>query len=352
MSNASGNEGTRAPAINRAEIERLRSRLLTHAVLLLIGLGTGAVALSYFDPDTIAPLRLTPHAARIGFLVLLSGFVALTIEKDRALKALAAQAEHRERMLDEARAQLVAKERASEAYVRAASLVRSRFLQTVSHELRTPLTSIMGYSLTLDKHWERLDDAVKRECARSIGEQGNRLTILVDRILEAARVELEGVTMKKVRHDVRRSAARALRYLTSTHAERVHLAVPSLAVVAEMDPFVVEQAVLNCVDNALRYTKGPVSVSLDGYRPTVRLVISDEGPGMDAAQLEQVTQPLAHPDVVRSGSGLGLHIVKTLVVDHGGTLRIKSGPEGTVVEISLPRWARTEATKQERVSAK
>lgn len=323
-----------------------------HAVVLLIGVGAAAVALSYFGPDTIAPLHVTPHAARIGFLALLIGFVGLTIERDRALKVLATQASHRDKMLAEAKAQLVAQERVSAAYVSAANLVRSRFLQTVSHELRTPLTSIMGYSLTLDKHWERLDDVVKRECARSIGEQGNRLKILVDRILEAARVELEGVTMRKVRHDVRRSATRALRFLPSTDAGRIHLAVPKLAVVAEIDPFVVEQAVLNCVDNALRYTKGSVNVSLDGYRPSIRLVISDEGPGMSALQLEKVTQPLAQPDVVRSGSGLGLHIVKTLVVDHGGTLQIKSGPEGTSVVISLPRWAGAEATAPERVTAK
>ena len=343
--------GTRAPA-TRAEIDLLRSRLLAHSVLLLIAVGAGAVALSYLGADVIAPLRLTPHAARIGFLALLIGFVALTIERDRALKHLSAQAEQREHLLAEAKVQLVAQERASEAYVRAASLVRSRFLQTVSHELRTPLTSIMGYSLTLDKHWERLDDQVKRECARSIGEQGNRLKILVERILEAARVELEGVTMKKVRHDVRRSASRALRYIPPTDAGRIQLAVPSLAVIADLDPFVVEQAILNCVDNALRYTKGPVTVSLDGYRPTVRLVIADEGPGMDAAQLKQITHPLTHPDAVRSGSGLGLHVVKTLVVDHGGRLKISSGPEGTRVEISLPRWVRTEATEPARVSAK
>ena len=343
---------TRSPRIDRAEIERLRSRLVIHAGVLLIGVGAGAVALSYLDPDTIAPLRVTPHAARIGFLALLVGFVGLTLERDRELKILAIEAEHRDRMLTEAKAQLIAQEHLSAAYVSAANLVRSRFLQTVSHELRTPLTSILGYSLTLDRHWERLDDAVKHESARAIGEQGNRLKILVDRILEAARVELEGVTMKKIRHDVRASASRALRYLPSTDAERIHLAVPKLAVVAEVDPFVVEQAILNCVDNALRYTKGSVNVSLDGYRPSIRLVISDEGPGMNAGQLEKVTQPLARPDVVRSGTGLGLHIVKTLVVDHGGRLQIMSGPEGTRVEISLPRWAGTETNQAARVIAK
>ncbi len=338
MNSAPSTGGTRGPGINRAEIERLRSRLLVQAVVLLVGVGAGAVALSYLGPSTAAPLRLTPSAARLGFLALLIGFAFLTLQRHRELRELGLQAERHESLLADVRAQLLAQERASDAYLQAANLVRSRFLQTVSHELRTPLTSILGYSLTLDKHWHRLGDQMKRECAHAIGEQGAKLGILVDRILEAARVELEGVTMKKVRHDVRGSAARALRYLSRDDVERVEVAHPARPLDAEIDPFVVEQAVLNCVDNSLRYTRGRVRVSLDQYRSSVRLVIADDGPGMNAAQLEQVTRPLAQPDSVRSGAGWGLHIVKTLVVDHGGKLQIRSGPEGTRVEISLPRW--------------
>ncbi|HEV3471799.1 MAG TPA: HAMP domain-containing sensor histidine kinase, partial [Actinomycetota bacterium] len=97
---------------------------------------------------------------------------------------------------------------------------------------------------------------------------------------------------------------------------------------------------------------GPVMVSVDGYRSSIRLVITDEGPGMNERQLRQVTQPLSQPDVVRSGSGLGLHIVKTLVVDHDGTLQINSGPQGTRVEISLPRWAQETAPPPLQAMAK
>jgi signal transduction histidine kinase len=235
------------------------------------------------------------------------------------------------------RAHLMAKDRASVAYLRAANIVKSRFLQTVSHELRTPLTSIIGYSSTLENHWTRLDEDMKLEFTRSIQEQGTRLKMLVERILEAARVELEGVTVRRIVHDVRRSVERAVASFPYDES-RLDVAMPDAEVNGEMDPFVIEQAVQNLVDNALRYTTGPVRVSLDGYRNSVVISVEDTGPGMAAADLQLVRQPLMRVDEnIQSGTGLGLHIVATLVADHGGTLEIRSGDEGTTALVKLPR---------------
>jgi K+-sensing histidine kinase KdpD len=238
------------------------------------------------------------------------------------------------------RAQLVAQERASIAYLRAANLVKARFLQTVSHELRTPLTSIMGYARTLERHWDKLEDEAKLECARAVSDQGGKLTILVERILDAARVEIEGVTVRRVNHDVRRSVMRAVRRFEGTYEGRVLVGLPTHAVEAEVDPFVVEQAVVNLVDNALRYTQGSVDVSLDSYKSTIVVSVRDQGPGMDEVRLKLAMRPLYGLDDVRSGTGLGLHIVQTLVTDHLGTLEIRSGESGTTATVSLPRAAR------------
>ena len=235
------------------------------------------------------------------------------------------------------RSQAMAKQRASVAYLRAANMVKSRFLQTVSHELRTPLTSIIGYSSTLQNHWDRIDDEMKLEFTRSIGEQGARLKMLVERILEAARVELEGVTVRRVLHDVRRSVERAVSTLPYSN-ERVEIALPSSEVNAEIDPFVLEQTIQNLVDNALRYTTGPVRVSLDAYRTTISVSVEDQGPGMAPSDLRLVREPLMRVDEnIQSGTGLGLHIVATLVADHGGRLDIKSGENGTRAQVTLPR---------------
>ena len=249
------------------------------------------------------------------------------------------------------RAQVMAKDRASVAYLRAANVVKARFLQTVSHELRTPLTSIIGYSRTMDLHWERLSDETKLEFLRAINEQGGRLKMLVERILEAARVELEGVTVHRLVHDVRRSVERGLADF-SHDIERLAVGLPDGPVTAEIDPFVVEQSVLNLVDNALRYTSGEVQVSLDHYRDSIVIVVADSGPGMPRSDLDLVVQPLGRiEENVLSGTGLGLHIVRTLVTDHGGRLEIASEPTGTRVQITLPRDASLRIPEISRSSA-
>jgi K+-sensing histidine kinase KdpD len=286
-------------------------------------------------PGDVVELPLISSGRRVGMLLLAKPFRQddeVTQEVLRQFVERAASA------LD--RAQLVAQERASVAYLRAANLVKSRFLQTVSHELRTPLTSIMGYARTLERHWDRLDEEAKLECARAVSDQGSKLSMLVERILDAARVELEGVTVRRVNHDVRRSVMRALQRFGGSYEERIQVALPTHAVEGEIDPFVVEQAVVNLVDNSLRYTEGPVKVSLDFYRSTIAITVRDEGPGMDAARLKLVTRPLYGLDDVRSGTGLGLHIVHTLVADHLGTLEIRSRGSGTVALVSLPRTTR------------
>jgi signal transduction histidine kinase len=111
-------------------------------------------------------------------------------------------------------------------------------------------------------------------------------------------------------------------------------------VIGEIDPFVVEQAVQNLVDNALRYTSGEVRVSLDHYRDSVVITVTDSGPGMDQSRLDLIVQPLGRIDEnVNSGTGFGLHIVRTLVADHGGRLEIATEPGGTTIQVCLPRGA-------------
>ena len=230
--------------------------------------------------------------------------------------------------------------RASEAYLEASNLVKSRFLTTISHELRTPLTSIIGYSKTLDNHWSRLENDQKREFVREIEKQGNRMCRLVERILEAARVELQGVIIEPIAHDVRTTVQKALAPFMATDADRLQVALPERPIEAELDPFVIDQVLSNLVDNALRYTKGSVRISLDAYRSSVTISVSDNGEGIDPKQLNLVLEPLYRIDEnVQSGTGLGLHIVRTLVESHGGRGEIRSGSTGTHIAVKLPRTA-------------
>ena len=240
------------------------------------------------------------------------------------------------RVLDKAR--VVNRQKASAAYLEASNLVKSRFLTTISHELRTPLTSIIGYSKTLDNHWNRLENDQKREFVREIEKQGTKMHRLVERILEAARVELQGVVIEPVQHDIRTTVQKALAAFMAADASRLEVGLPERPIEAELDPFVIDQVLSNLVDNALRYTKGKVRVSLDCYRSSVIMSVTDHGDGIDPKQLNLVLEPLYRIDEnVQSGTGLGLHIVRTLVESHGGRGEIRSGTTGTSIAIKLPR---------------
>ncbi|HJR44099.1 MAG TPA: HAMP domain-containing sensor histidine kinase [Actinomycetota bacterium] len=286
-------------------------------------------------PSIEIPLAVEDHL--VGLLTLNMPKRSGTLD-EASLHSLERFSGEAARLIEKAKA--VNREKASAAYLEASNLVKSRFLTTISHELRTPLTSIIGYSKTLDNHWSRLEDGQKREFVREIEKQGNRLCRLVERILEAARVELQGVVIEPVLHDVRHSVQKALAPFMATEADRLKVGLPPRPIEAEIDPFVVDQVLSNLVDNALRYTKGEVRVSLDCYRSSVTISVSDNGEGIDPKQLNLVLEPLYRIDEnVQSGTGLGLHIVRTLVESHGGRGEIRSGSTGTSIAIKLPRTA-------------
>lgn len=233
-------------------------------------------------------------------------------------------------------------DRASFAYLQATHVVKSRFLATVSHELRTPLTSIIGFTSTLENHWERLDEAQKREALASINRQSHRLWRLVERILEAARVELEGVAVRPVEHDLIKSMRSAVQpFLDTDEAGRLYLDLPPSPTIAEIDPVILEQCLWNVVDNALRYTEGKVTVRLIAEGDVVHVAIHDHGKAMDPSRLRETIDPLARiGEDPRSGTGLGLHVVHTLISDHGGSVSFDNDGFGTTVTLNFPRWAR------------
>ncbi len=243
------------------------------------------------------------------------------------------------------KAQLLARERASVAYLEAASAVKARFLTSVSHELRTPLTSIIGFSSTLLSHWDELDEAAKLEFVGQVEENGLRLGGIIERLIEAARVELQGLIVSPVLHDIRASAGAALvPFLNAPDGARIQFALPPEPVQGEVDPFVVDQVLTNMVDNALRYTSGPVRVAMDAYENHVVFRINDVGGGIDRETLRIVTDPFHRFEEAVESERVGLHVVRLLVESHGGRGQIESDERGTTALFVIPRFAGADAT--------
>jgi signal transduction histidine kinase len=224
---------------------------------------------------------------------------------------------------------------ASVTFLRASNVVKSKFLATVSHELRTPLTSVIGYASTLCKHWDRLPEAQKTEFVESIKDQGMNLGRCVERLLQAVRVELDEVAIEPVRHDVRKSVVNALSLFPQQ--ERLAVNLPEDPVVAEVDPLVVDQAISNLVDNALRFTRGRVEICLEMIDQRLLLSVRDQGGELDSAGARWGPNPENMSEHrVYGGPGFGLHIVRSLVAHHYGSLELKSEGPGTMATIELP----------------
>lgn len=245
------------------------------------------------------------------------------------------------------KANLLARERASVAHLEAANAVKARFLTTVSHELRTPLTSIIGFSSTLREHWDRLDEPTRLEFVEQVETHGEKLGHIVERLLEAARVELQGLLIDPVLHDARESARTAMApFFRRDDAHRIDFVLPATDVECEVDPFVIDQLLTNLVDNAMRYTFGKVRVAMDAFENNIVFRVNDVGDGIEPETLRSVTDPFYRFDETARGTCLGLHLVRMLVESHGGRGQIESDRRGTSAVFVIPRYTSAGSTSR------
>ncbi len=230
--------------------------------------------------------------------------------------------------------------------IRRLETMHKDFAANVSHELKTPLTSLKGFVETL----QDLDGAEvleKRSKFLSILEKNvNRLIALVDDLMVLSRLERkEGVVPvfdPEALTPVVNTALSACKCMAQKRGIVLHAAV-SHAVSALMDPLLMEQAVVNLVNNALKYSEPGSEVSVEGGEKEGYAVIRviDSGPGINKEHLPRIFERFYRVDRARSremgGTGLGLAIVKHIVQYHGGEIRVASTPgKGSVFEIRLP----------------
>jgi two-component system phosphate regulon sensor histidine kinase PhoR len=224
---------------------------------------------------------------------------------------------------------------------------RRDFVANVSHELRTPLAAIRGYSETLlSGALEDADNArrflgiIERHAER-LGRLVDDLLILSDLELGRAELQRDAVPVEPIVGavvDVLRDKAAAAGVALTVHMEP---GTPLL----DADPDRVEQALLNLVDNAIKYTPrgGHVRVRVgpSAAAAHVEIAVADDGMGIPSQDLPRLTERFYRVDKARSrelgGTGLGLAIVKHIVQAHGGWLEIESElNHGTTVRLFLP----------------
>jgi two-component system sensor histidine kinase KdpD len=217
--------------------------------------------------------------------------------------------------------------------------LRTALLSAVGHDLRTPLTSIKAAAGSLRDPDLKLSDADQRELAATVEESADKLTALVDNLLDSSRLATGAVTphLRPVGYD--EVVARALAGPDwDSDAVQVELDDELPEVLA--DAGLLERVVANVVDNALRHGGGaPVALRTSAHGDRVQLRVVDRGPGVPPDTLDMIFAPfqrLGDRDP-STGVGLGLSVARGFTEAMGGALTAEDTPGGGLtVAISLP----------------
>ena len=228
-------------------------------------------------------------------------------------------------------------------HFRNAEEIKSTFISIVSHELRTPVALIKGYASTLRRDDAKWDRAVVNDSLAVIEEEADRLSKMIDDLLDASRLQAGGLSLNQA--DV------SLPALASRVTEKFSVQAPKYSLVTDFPknfPVIVgdetrlEQVLINLVSNALKYAPGG-EIRISGtVRPEQVIVcVSDEGPGIDARDLPHIFDRFYRSTRAvkqTKGAGLGLYLARAIVEAHGGRIWADPKPDsGARICFSLPR---------------
>ena len=235
-------------------------------------------------------------------------------QASRALAELAALSEERDRMQSEA---------VEAEALRRSDELKTILLRSISHDLRTPLTSIIAGGSALRS--ATLTDQEREELSRAVVGEGERLSHLVENLLDMSRLETgkaephrEPVDLTEVLEAARDGVA---------EPESIRLGLDAELPLVDADAAQLERAFANLLENAVRYGSGrPVLIRsrLVGGDIVVRVV--DQGPGISERDRQRIFEPFQRGEAANAGSGLGLAIARGFVEANGGEIAVESLP--------------------------
>jgi signal transduction histidine kinase len=216
---------------------------------------------------------------------------------------------------------------------------RSDLVSTVSHELRSPLTSVKGFTKTLLAKWDRFSDEQKRQMLATVNEDADRVTRLLGELLDVSRIDAGRLQLRRQMSDLAQLVEQVVARIHATRGEDdVTVAVPADLPKLYVDPDKISQVLNNLVENGLKYGEGVVRVGAALETESVRVSVSDEGPGIESDHLGRIFMKFfRRPGERRTGTGLGLYISRGIVQAHGGRIWAESGPgDGATFHFTLP----------------
>ena len=228
--------------------------------------------------------------------------------------------------------------------------LQSALLNSVSHDFRTPLATITGTLSTLDAEIELLDKETQRTLTRNAWSEAEKLNRLVGNLLNMSRLESGALNLQLEPVDVQDLIGATLEQMKSRLTHPVNIELPDELPLFEADFVLVEQAMLNLLDNAIKYSPegAPIGISVHLSDEYLFIDVQDHGPGIPAQEIPHIfekfyrVQQMPNP----GGVGLGLAIAKGILDAHQATLEAIPGDSGGMVfRIGFPCL---EITTQER----
>lgn len=248
------------------------------------------------------------------------------------------------------RRHLLCQEREARDQAQAQS-VRNTLLAAISHDYRTPLATIMSAGSLLEEQDARMSHAQRRQLARSIVDEADRLRRLTNNILQLARLDAVGTQINADWESAEEIIGSVV------HRMRAHVDYPRLKTNVQTglplirgDSLLLSQLLENLVDNAFKYGEphSPIEVSASADQYFLTIAVSNKIAGMDAATFEQFFLPFQRGKQGHAaGAGIGLALCRAIARAHGGDLLVKNGDASIRFECLLPLGSQPRMNSEE-----
>jgi two-component system sensor histidine kinase KdpD len=286
----------------------------------------------------------TPSAYLLRSAGMLIGVIVIAPGPDSRLDPLAIAAMMEQSGLALARMRLALRVEEARLQARAEDL-REAVLGSISHDLHTPLASILGSVTTLEKFGPICDEATRAELQSTIREEAQRLERYIRRMLDLTRIRAGRLAPQVEPADVADIANAALRQTQKALARHRIESDDMLDLpMVETDPVLIEQALVNILENAAKYSPPGTAIALRGRIEAQRVVLSvlDSGIGLEKADAHKIFAPFYRAADATSGqvagNGLGLMVSKAFVEAAGGEIWAESRGvgQGAAFHIGMP----------------